>query len=182
MCSQWLQALIRPGKSLEVHQFRVQGRADDVHLFLGHHSGERERESALSQVLSDRKIALAITKALLHVRLQMDRQEVGAHRHPARFQPLGQFVAVYFCIEAHHVDEPGHTRGKRLDDWDFDWQGFYYFKDPVPLPPLTRVELTAVYDNSEANPRNPNSPPKAVRWGEQTTDEMCLAVIGFILE
>ncbi len=69
-----------------------------------------------------------------------------------------------------------------IDDWDFDWQGFYYFKDPVPLPPLTRVELTAVYDNSEANPRNPNSPPKAVRWGEQTTDEMCLAVIGFILE
>ncbi|MBI3694292.1 MAG: ascorbate-dependent monooxygenase [Acidobacteria bacterium] len=69
-----------------------------------------------------------------------------------------------------------------IDDWDFDWQGFYYFQEPVPLPPFTRLEMTAVYDNSEANPRNPNSPPKAVRWGEQTTDEMCLAIIGFVLE
>jgi mono/diheme cytochrome c family protein len=69
-----------------------------------------------------------------------------------------------------------------IDDWDFDWQGTYYFKDPVPLPPLTRLELTAVYDNSAANPKNPNQPPKEVRWGEQTTDEMCIAAIGFVLE
>ena len=69
-----------------------------------------------------------------------------------------------------------------IDDWDFDWQDTYYFKDPIPLPPLTRLELTAVYDNSSSNPRNPNSPPRDMRWGEQTTDEMCLAAIGFTLE
>src|SRR5205823_2028271 len=28
------------------------------------------------------------------------------------------------------------------------------------------------YDNSEANPRNPNSPPQRVRSGNQSTDEM----------
>lgn len=28
------------------------------------------------------------------------------------------------------------------------------------------------YDNSEANPRNPNHPPARVRWGPGTTDEM----------
>ncbi len=29
-----------------------------------------------------------------------------------------------------------------------------------------------VYDNSAGNPRNPSVPPKMVRWGEDTFDEM----------
>ncbi len=69
-----------------------------------------------------------------------------------------------------------------IDDWDFQWQGTYYYKEPIRLPFLSRLELTAVYDNSVANPRNPNNPPRDVRWGEQTTDEMCLAFIGVILD
>ncbi len=67
-----------------------------------------------------------------------------------------------------------------IDDWDFDWQATYYYREPVPLPPLTRIELTAVFDNSEDNPRNPNRPPRAVRFGEQTTDEMCLALVWLV--
>jgi len=69
-----------------------------------------------------------------------------------------------------------------IDDWDFDWQAVYTFKKPIAIPGGTRVNLTAYYDNSADNPRNPNSPPKDVRWGEQTTDEMCLAFIGFTLD
>jgi hypothetical protein len=44
----------------------------------------------------------------------------------------------------------------------------------VKLPKGSVVKLEAAYDNSSDNPRNPNSPPKVTRWGEQTTDEMCL--------
>jgi len=69
-----------------------------------------------------------------------------------------------------------------IDDWDFQWQAIYYYRDPVPLPPGTRLELRAVYDNSENNPRNPFRPPRPVRWGEQTTDEMCLTFLGVIRE
>lgn len=69
-----------------------------------------------------------------------------------------------------------------IDDWDFHWQGTYYFREPLLLTPLTRLELTSIYDNSAANPNNPNSPPRDVRWGEQSTDEMCIAVVGFTLE
>lgn len=69
-----------------------------------------------------------------------------------------------------------------INDWDFQWQGTYYYKEPVPLPPGTRLELTAVYDNSADNPKNPNSPPRNVRFGEQTTDEMCLALLWFITD
>jgi hypothetical protein len=33
------------------------------------------------------------------------------------------------------------------------------------------------YDNSASNPRNPSSPPKRVRFGEQTEDEMAMAFL-----
>ena len=65
----------------------------------------------------------------------------------------------------------------RIDDWDFHWQGNYIYRDPVILPAGTILELTAYYDNSLNNPKNPSNPPVAVRWGERTTDEMCLTFI-----
>jgi mono/diheme cytochrome c family protein len=59
-----------------------------------------------------------------------------------------------------------------IKDWDFNWQGQYRYASPIPLPKGTRIEMRYVYDNSEANPHNPSHPPKAVKFGEQTTDEM----------
>jgi thiol-disulfide isomerase/thioredoxin len=65
----------------------------------------------------------------------------------------------------------------KIGDWDFNWQYTYYLQQPLELPKGTRLEVTAHFDNSAANPRNPNKPPKLVTWGEATTDEMC---IGFL--
>lgn len=59
-----------------------------------------------------------------------------------------------------------------IPDWDFNWQGQYLFKEFVSLPKGTQLHTTIRYDNSADNPRNPASPPKEVRWGEQSTDEM----------
>src|SRR5260370_33294172 len=58
-----------------------------------------------------------------------------------------------------------------IDDWDFNWQGFYWFRTPVALPVASRIELTAAWDNSSLNPRNPNKPPPDVFWGARTVDE-----------
>ena len=69
-----------------------------------------------------------------------------------------------------------------IPDWDFNWQGFYAYKQPVHLPAGTRIDLVAHYDNSAGNPRNPNSPPKELIWGEQTSDEMCLCFLGFTVD
>ncbi len=65
----------------------------------------------------------------------------------------------------------------RIDDWDFHWQGFYNFREPILLPAGTRGVMTAYYDNSTGNPRNPSNPPVRVTWGERTTDEMCLTFL-----
>ncbi len=69
-----------------------------------------------------------------------------------------------------------------VSDWDFNWQATYFYKKPIAFPKGTRVSMTATYDNSVRNPRNPNSPPKTTTWGEQTTDEMCIAFLHYTLD
>ncbi len=59
-----------------------------------------------------------------------------------------------------------------IDDWDFNWQGWYEYQEPVYLPAGTLVDVELVYDNSALNPRNPHSPPRRIRWGLESTDEM----------
>ena len=61
-----------------------------------------------------------------------------------------------------------------IKDWDFNWQGAYQFEKPIRLPKGAIINVSSIYDNSAANPKNPHNPPKAIHWGEQTTDEMCL--------
>ncbi|MFT5199995.1 MAG: hypothetical protein ACI87O_002669 [Planctomycetota bacterium] len=59
-----------------------------------------------------------------------------------------------------------------IDRWAFDWQQRYVYDEPVFLPAGTRVAARVTYDNSDENPDNPYSPPRPVRWGLQSTDEM----------
>ena len=49
--------------------------------------------------------------------------------------------------------------------------GFAYSATGKPFAG-TRVDTTWTFDNSAENPRNPNSPPKRVKWGLGTLDEM----------
>jgi mono/diheme cytochrome c family protein len=66
-----------------------------------------------------------------------------------------------------------------IKDWDFNWQGQYRYKEPVRLPAGTVVDMRYVYDNSDKNDRNPNTPPRRVHFGEQTTDEMAFLFLEF---
>lgn len=59
-----------------------------------------------------------------------------------------------------------------IDAWDFDWQDDYRFATPVTLPAGTRIAIEYVYDNSEDNPNNPVRPPRHVRFGQASADEM----------
>jgi mono/diheme cytochrome c family protein len=59
-----------------------------------------------------------------------------------------------------------------ISDWDFAWQEVYQFQDFVELPKGTKLKVRITYDNSAENPRNPTDPPRHVRWGKESTDEM----------
>jgi peroxiredoxin len=64
-----------------------------------------------------------------------------------------------------------------IKDWDYRWQDSYRYREPLRLPRGTKVEVVAYFDNTSANPRNPSNPPRRVRFGEQTTDEMAFAIM-----
>lgn len=65
-----------------------------------------------------------------------------------------------------------------IKEWDYNWQETYFLKEPLAVKAGTKFEVEARYDNSAKNPRNPFDPPRLVRIGEQTTDEMCFVFLG----
>jgi mono/diheme cytochrome c family protein len=61
-----------------------------------------------------------------------------------------------------------------IKDWDFNWQGEYRFAEPIRLPKGTEILVEGFFDNTKDNPHNPHREPQTVRYGQETTDEMCL--------
>jgi hypothetical protein len=68
---------------------------------------------------------------------------------------------------------PDGTKKTILDvpKYDFNWQTYYMFKEPLQLPKGSKIKATAWYDNSAGNKSNPD-PKVDVKWGEQTWEEM----------
>jgi hypothetical protein len=52
-----------------------------------------------------------------------------------------------------------------ISAWDFHWQGAYPLRVPVRFNPGDEIHLECTWDNPTTN---------EVKWGEGTTDEMCL--------
>jgi peroxiredoxin len=63
--------------------------------------------------------------------------------------------------------------------YDFNWQHTYILKKPLNVPAGTKIECVGVFDNSAANPNNPD-PTQEVRWGDQSWEEMMLGIVGYI--
>jgi Flp pilus assembly protein TadD len=60
----------------------------------------------------------------------------------------------------------------RIPEWDLNRQAVYRYRRPLFLPEGTVISMRFHYDNSAANPRNPNHPPRRVESGNNATDEM----------
>ncbi len=65
--------------------------------------------------------------------------------------------------------------------FDFNWQSVYTLAEPVRAPKGTRLECVAYFDNSTGNKYNPDA-TKAVRWGDQTWEEMMIGFTTFSLD
>jgi Flp pilus assembly protein TadD/mono/diheme cytochrome c family protein len=91
-----------------------------------------------------------------------------------------QVLAVY--PHAHYVAREVRAVARRpdgttewlvhIDDWNLDWQAVYELAAPLRLPRGTVIEVRWTYDNSAANARNPNRPPRRVVAGNRAADEM----------
>jgi len=70
-----------------------------------------------------------------------------------------------------------------IPDWDFNWQDSYRYKKPFVLPKGTVVHTEWTWNNTSEHPRNPNSPPKRIVWGEGSADEMTgLIITGIVVK
>lgn len=71
------------------------------------------------------------------------------------------------------LELPDGTKRTILDvpRYDFNWQTYYLFREPLQVPKGSRIVSTAWYDNSAANKANPD-PKTDVKWGDQTWEEM----------
>src|SRR5262249_21465392 len=65
-----------------------------------------------------------------------------------------------------------------IKDWNYNWQETYLLKEPLQVKAGTKFAVEAVYDNTDKNPYNPFNPPRRVRFGEQTDNEMCFVFLG----
>ena len=67
-----------------------------------------------------------------------------------------------------------------IPEWDFNWQEFYTYREPIVLARGTRLAATITYDNSTNNPQNRHHSPQRVRWGLESSDEM--GTVGLLME
>jgi hypothetical protein len=93
--------------------------------------------------------------------------------------PHAHYLGKTFHLTATPPGGPTRTLLK-INDWDFNWQEDCAFKQRIALPQGTRLDGTITYDNSSTNPRNPTSPPKRVKWGPMSTDEMAAMTLNVI--
>lgn len=68
----------------------------------------------------------------------------------------------------------------KIPDWDFNWQGGYFFDRLIVADRGSKIHAFASYDNTSENPNNPSDPPRFVSWGENTTDEMYYLPISYV--
>jgi hypothetical protein len=82
---------------------------------------------------------------------------------------LGKWAKVYAITPQRDTINLIH-----VPDWDFHWQGSYYYPKLVKIPAFSQIVGYIHYDNTANNPNNPFSPPQRITAGESTTQEMLL--------
>jgi hypothetical protein len=73
----------------------------------------------------------------------------------------------------YEVTRPDGTREVLLSvpHYDFNWQLVYRFQDPILIEKGSVLTITAHFDNSASNPRNPDA-TRPIRWGDKSEEEM----------
>jgi hypothetical protein len=151
-----------------------------------HPDGKAEKDQSQAGIYFTRKPAQKIVGGIAVRSRNLDIPAGESHYHiSARSEPLPVDADVIgIAPHMHYIGKEMKVVAETPDgkttpliwikDWDFNWQGTYQYNAPIKLAKGTVIKLDAYYDNSAENASNPSKPPRRVRWGEQTTDEMCL--------
>ena len=114
----------------------------------------------------------------------------GNHKEVASVRVPADAVVLAFMPHMHvrgkacryELIAPDGTTTTLLDvpHFDFNWQLKYQLAEPLKVAQGSTLRFTVWYDNSPANPANPD-PTATVKWGQQTTEEMMLGYLDYYL-
>jgi hypothetical protein len=96
-----------------------------------------------------------------------------------RFVPHMHLRGRSFAID---VELPDRRKSRPLEivRWHPDWQFAYDLESPIEAPAGTVVRITSTFDNSAANPFNPDA-GKPVYEGPQIFEEMAEALVEYVV-
>ncbi len=164
---------IEPGETVVMNQhFHPNGVEQVDQTLIGLHFGEGELRSEIRAVLAGDMQFLIPAGAASH-RLEY-RHQIARDSVVVSYMPHMHLRGTRMTYTAIY---PNGGRETLLDvpGYDFNWQLFYYPAERTLLPAGTVMEVVAYYDNSAANPRNPD-PTRAVSFGLESTDEMMFGI------
>jgi hypothetical protein len=112
--------------------------------------------------------------AHINVKFHNDVSLLNINPHMHR---LGKYFIAYAVTPTNDT-----IRLIEIQQWDFNWQEFYRFKNMVKIPAGSVLHAEAIYDNSARNPENPYNPPQDVlfEWGMNDDSEMMRLVLLYL--
>lgn len=167
----------------------------NVDIVLGMHyhpSGKVESDQSMVGIYVTDKPAKRVPTVLLMGTLNIEIQP-GEKRHKetteytlpvnAEIQGIGPHMHLIGkeCRIWAVLPNGTETKLVLIKDWDFNWQGTYYYKNPFVLPKGTKIYGEWYHDNTADNSDNPYSPPRVIKNGENSTDEMAGVWINVIV-
>jgi tetratricopeptide (TPR) repeat protein len=173
----------RPATAVEGTAWPLDGASDLVVMLHLKPSGKPEPvQASLGLYFSEKR------PSRLPVMLRLTRQDLDIAAGDRAYETRDSYTLPVDAV-VHTVQPHAHYVGRRFEgsatlpdgrivpliqirDWNFNWQDVYHYRDPIALPAGTRIDMRILYDNSDANPRNPHRPPRRVAYGQQTDDEM----------
>lgn len=171
---------LRPGADIVVQaHLRPSGKAERVQVSVGLYFSDTPPAFAPAMVqMGSRTLDIPAGSASY---LVTDRYQLPVAARVVRVAPHAHYLGQNILLRA--VPPSGSPITLlHIRNWDFNWQDDYDYAEPVTLPAGTTLALEFSYDNSEANPRNPNRPPKRVQFGSQASDEMCEVLLQVVPE
>ena len=161
---------LQPGTDvvLQLH-LRRSGKAEKVQARIGLYfaSAKPERRS-YSLVMRNKMIDLAPGEKNFQLNQSFQLPVTVELRS---IYPHAHYLAREMMVDA-DLPSSGKKRLLWIKEWDFDWQDSYRLQKPVLLPAGTVLTMRYSYDNSENNSQNRHRPPRRVRYGPNSDDEM----------
>ena len=160
---------VEPGAVVVMNQhYHPNGEEQTDRTLIGLHFGEGEPRSEIWAVIAG-EIDFLIPAGAPDHRVEY-RHEIARDSMIVSYLPHMHWRGKSMSYTAHYPEGDSELL-LEVPEYDFNWQLFYYPEEPKFVPAGTVVEIVAVYDNSAANPDNPD-PTRDVGFGMQSTDEM----------